>query len=479
MTLCLQLLLRWQLPLSSDSKQNTLNILIKNGTIVNEGKSFVGSIIVEDDKIKAILPSTETPRGVYDKEIDATGCFVIPGVIDSHVHFREPGLTHKADIESESRAAAYGGVTTYFDMPNTKPQTTSLEALEEKFRIARDKSHVNYSFFFGAANDNAEILRNIDRHRIPGLKLFMGSSTGNMLVDKDEALEHIFQISKTLDMPLMVHCEDSTVINANMEKAKALYGEDPDIIHHPEIRSYEACIKSASKGLTLAMKYGTRLHLAHVSTQEELALVKEQNARCQDNSIESPTQITCEATVSHLLFCDKDYEALGTRIKCNPAIKTFSDKEALRRGLSDGTIFTIGTDHAPHTLDEKKGGASKAVSGMPMLQFSLVSMLSLVDEGVLSMERMVELMCHNPAQLFSVRERGFLRKNYKADIVIVSRNIPEWTLTSDDIQSKCHWSPLEGKTFRWRVVHTICNGKHIFDNGVFDENSRGEEVCFR
>ncbi|MDE6151455.1 MAG: dihydroorotase [Prevotella sp.] len=456
-----------------------MNILIKNGTIVNEGKSFVGSIIVENDRIKAVLPSTEAPRGIYDKEIDATGCFVMPGVIDSHVHFREPGLTHKADIRSESRAAAYGGVTTFFDMPNTKPQTTSLEALEEKFCIAREQSHVNYSFFFGAANDNAATLPYLDRHRIPGLKLFMGSSTGNMLVDKEDVLEQIFQTSKTFGLPLMVHCEATDIINANMEKATALYGEDPNIIHHPEIRSSEACINSARKGIILARKHGTRLHLAHVSTQEELALVNANTMLLKENDTNSLPQITCEATVSHLLFCDKDYESLGTRIKCNPAIKTLSDREALRKGLSDGTVYTIGTDHAPHTLDEKKGGASKAVSGMPMLQFSLISMLSLVDEGVLSIERMTELMCHNPARLFSVRERGFLREDYKADIVIVSRNTPEWTLTQDAIQSKCHWSPLEGRTFRWRVIHTICNGKHIFANGIFDENSRGEEVCFR
>lgn len=457
-----------------------MRILIKNGTIVNEGKSFVGNIITDGDRINAIVPSEETPCGVYDEEIDATGCFVIPGVIDSHVHFREPGLVHKADIESESRAAAYGGVTTYFDMPNTNPQTTTLEALEDKFRIAKEKSHVNYSFFFGATNDNVELFSGIDRHRIPGIKLFMGSSTGNMLVDSGKSLEKIFQVSKELSLPLMAHCEDTGIIDSNMEKAKAQYGEDPHVRLHPIIRSKEACMASAARGLELAKKYGTHFHLAHVSTQEELALVKKINAECVNKEITSSIpQITCEATVSHLMFCDKDYETLGTRIKCNPAIKGIADREALRKGLSNGTIFTIGTDHAPHTLEEKTGGASKAVSGMPMLQFSLVAMLSLVDDGVLTIEQLADLMCHNPARLFSVRDRGFLRENYKADIVIVSRNIEGWTLTADGIKSKCHWSPLEGKNFHWDVVHTLCNGKHILANGVFGEESRGEEVCFR
>ncbi|MCM1079869.1 MAG: dihydroorotase [Bacteroidales bacterium] len=459
-----------------------MRILIKNGTIVNEGKSFVGSIIIEDDRINTVLPSGKAPRGVYDKEIDATGCLVLPGIIDSHVHFREPGLVHKADIESESRAAAYGGVTTYFDMPNTKPQTTSAEALEEKFRIASRKSHVNHSFFFGSANDNIDTIANIDRHRIPGIKLFMGSSTGNMLVDSGDSLERIFKVAHELDMPLMAHCEDTDIINANMAKAKALYGDDPDVAYHPLIRSSEACIASAKKGLELAEKYGTRFHLAHVSTKEELALVADYNIVRDGEahfSADSLPRITCEATVSHLLFHDKDYGTLGTRIKCNPAIKGLSDRNALRQGLSDGRIFTVGTDHAPHTLDEKAGGAAQAVSGMPMLQFSLITMLSLVDEGILSVERLVELMCHNPARIFSVSERGFLRENYKADIAIVSKNIPEWTLTADDIQSKCRWSPLEGQAFRWRVLHTLCNGKHILDDGIFDEKSLGEEVRFR
>ncbi|TGX83625.1 dihydroorotase [Palleniella muris] len=458
-----------------------MRTLIKNGTVVNEGQSFAGNIIIENDRIKSVLPLENTPRGVYDKEIDATGCFVIPGVIDTHVHFREPGLTHKADIESESRAAAYGGVTTYFDMPNTQPQTTTLEALEEKFRIAEGQSHVNYSFFFGATNDNVELFSGLDRHRIPGIKLFMGSSTGNMLVDSGKSLENIFRVSKELSLPLMAHCEDTDIINSNMEKAKVQYGEDPHVTLHPVIRSKEACIVSATKGLELAKKYGTHFHLAHVSTQEELALVSELNANyvCEGTHDSSLPQITCEATVSHLMFCDKDYETLGTRIKCNPAIKGFADREALRKGLSNGTVFTIGTDHAPHTLEEKKGGAARAMSGMPMLQFSLVTMLSLVDEGVLSIERMVELMCHNPARLFCIRDRGFLRENYKADIAIVSKNVPEWTLSAADVQSKCHWSPLEGKTFSWRVIHTLCNGNHIFADGVFDEESHGEEVLFR
>ena len=447
----------------------TVKTLISHATIVNEGRTFEGSLIIEDDRIADIL-EIATPQGQFDQTVDATGCFVFPGIIDDHVHFREPGLTQKADIESESRAAAFGGVTSYFDMPNTIPQTTSLEALDEKFLLAQKNSHVNYSFFFGATNGNANLFPLLDIHRIPGIKLFMGSSTGNMLVDKKTSLDEIF---RTAPLPIMAHCEDTGIINRNMAVAKARYGEDPDIIHHPEIRSEEACYESTRLAVELAEKYHARLHIAHLTTAKELELLKKvQSSKFKVQSI------TAEATVSHLYFCDDDYRALGALIKCNPAIKTKADRDALRNALNDGRIAVIGTDHAPHQLSDKQGGAAKATSGMPMIQFSLVTMLELVDAGVLTIERLVELMCHHPAELFEIRERGFLRKGYKADITIVRPNTP-WTVTKEIIQSKCKWSPMVGHTYHWQVQHTFCNGHHLYDQGVFDEHYHGEELSFR
>lgn len=442
-----------------------MRILIKNGTIVNEGIMAAADVLIDGDMIQAVMPAGSDPRGITDEVVDAAGCLVMPGVIDTHVHFREPGLTHKADMESESRAAAYGGVTTYFDMPNTVPQTTSPEALAEKMGIAADKSHVNYSFFYGATNDNADSFSLLDVHSVPGIKLFMGSSTGNMLVDKEEALLQVFAKAKSLGMPVMAHCEDTDIINTNMAAANAQYGDDPDVIHHPAIRSEEACYESTRKACELAARTGAHLHVAHITTARELDLVK------------AGENVSAEATVAHLLFSDADYATLGTRIKCNPSVKTSADRDALRKAIADGTILTIGTDHAPHALSEKDGGAAKAVSGMPMLQFSLVSMLSLVDAGIITAERMVELMCHNPARLFGVRQRGFLRPGYKADIAIVRREA--WTISNEDIQSKCKWSPLEGHEMQWRVLHTFCNGNHILSNGVFNPDSRGEAVSFR
>ena len=354
---------------------------ITNATIVNEGRRFFGAIVIKDDRIAEIIEGDYTPSG-SDQIVDAAGCFVLPGVIDDHVHFREPGLTHKADIESESRAAAYGGVTSYFDMPNTVPQTTTLEALEDKFLLGAEKSYVNYSFFFGATNDNYPLFNKLDPHRIPGIKLFMGSSTGNMLVDRDEALNHIF--ANAAPLPIMAHCEDTGIINRNMADFKARYGDDPGIWAHPLIRSEKACLESTLKAIELAIRHDARLHVAHVTTAAELELFAP-----------FTSMITAEATVGHLYFSLVDYERLGAQIKVNPAIKNFRDCYALRQGLTDGHVSVIGTDHAPHLLAEKQGGAAKAVSGMPMIQFSLVTMLELVDEGVLSLERLVELMCRN------------------------------------------------------------------------------------
>lgn len=440
-----------------------MKTLIYGGIIVNEDRSRYGSLVMENDVIAEIIEGKEIPCGNYDRKIDATGLFVLPGVIDSHVHFREPGLTAKADIGTESEAAAYGGVTTFFDMPNTVPQTTSVDALDAKFRIAREKSHVNYSFFFGATNSNADTLQTLDRHVVPGVKLFMGASTGNMLVDSDDSLHKIFS---NATMPVMVHCEDTGMINANMTEAKSRYGDDPDVALHPLIRSEEACYASSSRAVRMARTYGTRLHVAHVSTAKELELFGHDG------------NITAEAVIAHLFFSDEDYARLGTRIKCNPAVKTAYDRSELRKALSSGAISTVGTDHAPHLLKDKEGGCARAASGMPMIQFSLVTMLELVDNGVLDIERLVRLMCHNPADIFEVRCRGYLRKGYKADIVLVGRD-RRWTVTGDTVRSKCGWSPMEGHTYDWRVVKTICNGQVVYDDGTFYDNIRGEQVMFR
>ena len=439
-----------------------MKTLIKGGTLVNEGRLFDGSIVVEDSRIAQIIEGNHTPDTSYDEVIDASGCFVLPGIIDDHVHFREPGLTAKADIDTESRAAAAGGVTTYFDMPNTVPQTTTLEALEEKYALGAEKSHVNYAFFFGATNDNVTLFSQLDKRRVPGIKLFMGSSTGNMLVDRQEALDQIFA---SADMPIMVHCEDTGIINHNMAAAKEKYGDDPNVTHHPEIRSAEACYESTKLAVALAKKHHARLHVAHLSTARELELFGDD------------PHITAEATVSHLFFCDRDYSLLGTRIKCNPAIKSERDREALREALNDGRISVVGTDHAPHLLSQKEGGCAKAASGMPMVQFSLVTMLELVDQGVLSLERLVELMCHHPATLFGVRHRGFLREGYQADIVLVRPNTG-WTVTKELILSKCGWSPMEGHMYLWRIERTLCNGHTVWQQGRVDTDYIGQPVEF-
>lgn len=442
-----------------------MRTLIKNGTIVNEGRSFLGDLVVDGEQIEEIYEG-KAPRGIYDQVIDASGCFVLPGVIDDHVHFREPGLTRKADIESESRAAAFGGVTSYFEMPNTNPQTTTLEALEDKFALGAQKSHVNYSFFFGATNDNVDLFDRLDVHRIPGIKLFMGSSTGNMLVDKYESLQKIFVKAKKMGLPVMTHCEDTDIINRNMAAYQEKYGEDPDVKFHPEIRSVEACYESSSLAVKLAKESGAHLHIAHVTTARELEFFgKDEN-------------ITGEAVIAHLYFSDEDYADKKAFIKCNPAIKTVNDRKALREALADGRISVVGTDHAPHEWKDKQGGCAKAASGMPMVQFSLVSMLELVDKGVLSIERMVEVMSHHPAKLFHVDKRGFLRPGYQADIVIV-RPHTAWTVQKEIIQSKCGWSPMEGHEYQWQVEQTICNGHLIYNKGEFDEAYRGEELTFR
>lgn len=448
-----------------------MTTLIHGGTIVNDGEQQRADIIIDDDVIRDIIPGGISADGIDSLNfvIDATGSMVLPGIIDSHVHFREPGLTYKADMDSESLAALAGGVTTVFDMPNTKPQTTTLEALRQKQETGRDKMHVNYAFFPGATNDNVGELRQLDVHGVPGIKLFMGSSTGNMLVDREQALDEVFALAAEKDLPLMAHCEDTETISQRMAYYRQLTGsDDPDVRLHPLIRDEEACVKSSELGIRLAERHHTRFHIAHVTTARELEMVRAAQA-----------PVTCEATVAHLLFSVVDYDTLGSRIKCNPAVKTFLDREALRRALTDGTITTIGTDHAPHLIEEKAGGAAKAMSGMPMVQFSLVSMLSLVDEGVLTIEQMVRLMAHNPATLFGVEGRGFLRKGYKADIAIVKRMDAPWTITPDCILSRCGWSPLEGRQMHWQVQTTLLNGQVAYQDGQVNRDVHGEAALFK
>lgn len=446
-----------------------MRTLISNANIVNEGKIFCGHLVIENDVIAEVSTDSILPHGNYDEYVEATGCIVMPGVIDTHVHFREPGLTQKADIASESRAAAYGGVTSYFDMPNTMPQTTTIEALQEKFELARQKSSVNYAFFFGATNDNIPCFDQLPKEQIPGIKLFMGSSTGNMLVDREEALQQVF--TKAANLPVVAHCEDTTIINERMAAAMEAYGDDPPIWLHPTIRSAEACLKSTKTAINMARKNGTTLHLAHLSTAAELELI---DPVTQGDPL---PQITAEAVVAHLLFSQADYDTKGALIKCNPSVKTSADRDELRHALSDGRICTIATDHAPHRWEEKQGGCRKAASGMPMVQFSLPAMLELTDKGIITIERMVQLMCHHPALRFDVRERGFLRKGYKADIVVVRPHTP-WRVTPDIIQSKCAWSPVMNHEYQWQIEHTFCNGKHLLNHGMFDEEYRGEPISF-
>lgn len=439
---------------------------IKNAQIVNEGKTFTGSIVIEDDIITEVLNAEESPTVPCEEIIDAKGCYLLPGVIDDHVHFRDPGLTHKADMQTESRAAAAGGVTSYMDMPNTIPQTTTLEALENKFKDAATKSVVNYSFYFGATNKNANVLALLDKKHICGVKLFMGSSTGNMLVDQMETLKDIFA---NAGMLIATHCEDQHIISANTAAYKEKYGDDPDVKYHPEIRDEEACYQSSSLAVQLAKETGARLHIMHISTAKELTLL-------EDKPI-TEKNITAEACVSHLFFCDEDYEKFGARIKCNPAIKSRSDRDALRQALTSNLIDVIGTDHAPHLLSEKQGGALKAVSGMPTLQFSLIAVMELVHQGLLSMEQLVQKMCHAPAVLYQIAKRGFIRPGYKADLVLVNPS-KEWTVTKDCILSKCGWSPMEGETFHSKVEKTFVNGHLVYNNNQVDINYRGQALTF-
>lgn len=440
---------------------------IQNATIINEGERYQASVLIEGGRIAKVTKAL--PKMESEEEV-----LLLPGIIDGHVHMREPGLTHKATMESETRAAARGGVTTVLDMPNVVPQTTTLQLLKERYALAEGQCHVNYGFYLGATNDNLEEIKRLDPSLCPGVKLFMGSSTGGMLVDHEEKLRQIFHHSPTL---VVTHCEDTARIKnltLALSKGEGIFqqftpllegkGEAP-IRLHPLIRDHEACYRSTELAVHLAKEEGARLHVAHITTAQELGLFQP-----GDNCI------TAEACVPHLLFTDADYETLGARIKCNPAIKTAADRDALRRALTDGHIRTVATDHAPHLLSEKEGGCLKALSGMPMVQFSLPAMLSLADEGVLSMERVVELMCHNPARLYHIKERGFIREGFHADLVLVRRK--PWTVTKDCIESRCGWSPLEGRSFGWQVEKTWVNGNLVWNGASFPLPPGGKRVLF-
>ena len=439
---------------------------IHNAIIVNEGRQFSGSIVIEGEFIREVLEGDKAPSHPYDTAIDAKGCYLIPGIIDDHVHFRDPGLTQKADMFTETAAAAAGGVTSFMDMPNCVPQTTTLEALGNKFTDAANKCIVNYSFYFGATNNNTALLAKLDKKHVCGVKVFMGASTGNMLVDRIDSLKRIFSESPIL---IATHCEDQNIIRQNTKVFKKSQGEDPDITCHPLIRSEEACYQSSALAIKLAKETGARLHILHVSTARELSLF-------EDKPIKEK-RITAEACVSHLFFCDEDYKTLGARIKCNPSIKTRHDRDALRKALSGNRLDVIGTDHAPHLLQEKQGGALKAVSGMPSIQFSLVSIFELVKEGILTVEQLVQKMCHAPAELYNIEKRGYIRPGFRADLVILNPE-HEWEVTADCIESKCGWSPMEGKIFHSRVEKTFVNGAVVYENGTVNKDNRGLALTF-
>ena len=445
-----------------------MTTLIHQAIIVNEGEQYIGSLLIEDNRIAAILRGTDITGITADHIIDAKGQYLIPGCIDDHVHFRDPGLTHKADMHTESRAAARGGVTSVMDMPNCNPQTTTMEALEAKFADAKTKCLVNHSFYLGATTDNIEEIRRVDPRTVCGVKLFMGSSTGGMLVDRDERIETIFSESPTI---IALHCEDQRIISVNTTKYREeTASDDPDVTYHPLIRSEEACYQSTKKAVELAKKTGAKIHIMHISTARELELLQQGDLKNK--------KITAEVCLPHLYYTDADYATYGTRIKCNPSVKTAADRDALRKALREGLIDVIGTDHAPHLPADKVGGALKAASGIPTIQYVLPAMLELADEGILTLAQVVEKMAHNPAILYKVKERGFIREGYHADLVLVKPDATH-TISTENIESKCAWSPFEGHTFRWDITHTWVNGHAVYADGEFDESVMGERMEFR
>jgi dihydroorotase len=441
-------------------------VLIKNARLVNEGSVEKRDVLVEGDIIKQISERIDTipPNTMI---IDAKNRFLMPGIIDDQVHFREPGLTHKADIGSESRAAVAGGITSFIEMPNTVPNATTQKLLEEKFKIAQKVSLANYSFMIGGTNDNLEELLKTDGRKVAGIKLFLGSSTGNMLVDDEEALEKIFS---STDLLIALHCEDETTIKNNLDKQKSVYGDDIPMEMHPVIRSEEACYLSSSKAVELAKKTGARIHVFHLSTAKETHLFT--------NKIPlEEKRITSEVCIHHLTFDDRDYEEKGSLIKWNPAVKSQKDKAGLWKALLDDRIDVIATDHAPHTLEEKDQVYTKAPSGGPLVQHALVVMMEAVKNGKITVEKMVQKMCHNPAKLFRIEKRGFVREGYYADLVIVDPNVPQ-TVSSENILYKCGWSPFEGQSFTSSVTHTFVNGNLVYKEGVFYGDEKGRRLLF-
>ena len=443
-----------------------MKYIIKNTKWINEGKITTGDILIDQSRIQKLAPSIDVQGDV--EEIDGSDLMVFPGIIDDQVHFREPGLTHKANIYTESRAATAGGITSFMEMPNTVPNTLTQELLEDKYNIAAESSISNYSFFMGASNDNLSEVLKTDASKVCGVKVFMGSSTGNMLVDKQATLEGIFG---NCEMLIATHCEDEATIQKNTALFKEKYGEDILFKYHPEIRSEEACYLSSSMAVDLAKKNGTRLHILHISTEKELGLF--------DNSIPLENKkITSEACIHHMWFTDKDYDTKGSFIKWNPAVKKESDRNAIREAVKSGIIDVIATDHAPHTLEEKSNSYFSAPSGGPLVQHALPAMLDLYHQGVFSLEMIVEKMCHNPARLFRIEERGYIREGYFADLVLVKLNSP-WEVNRENILSKCKWSPFEGHTFQSKVEKTFVSGHLAYDNGIFNESKLGRRLTFR
>jgi len=438
--------------------------LIKNANIVNEGKIFVSDVLIENKKIKQISDNIDV---VADIEIDATNKHLLPGVIDDQVHFREPGLTHKANIYTESKAAIAGGITSFMEMPNTNPQALTQDLLEEKFKIGEENSLANFTFFMGVSNNNLEEVLKTDPKTVGAIKIFMGSSTGDMLVDDSNVLEEIFEKSSML---IAVHCEDEDTIQDNIKNAKEKYGDEVPISEHPNIRSAEACYKSSSMAVELAKKHNTRLHVFHLSTEKEIKLF--------DNTLPlSEKRITAEVCIHHLWFDESKYNEKGTLIKWNPAVKKKSDKDALFQALLDDKLDVIATDHAPHTLEEKSNTYFNAPSGGPLVQHALPAMLEFYKIGKISLEKIVEKMCHNPSILFQIKDRGFVKEGHFADLVLVDLD-KSWEVTKENILYKCGWSPFEGEIFRSEVTHTFVNGHLVYEYGCFDESKRGKRLEF-
>ncbi|MFN8257934.1 MAG: dihydroorotase [Bacteroidales bacterium] len=445
-----------------------MKTIITNARIVNEGRIWNGNLIILDGIIHEITNNVESiDSNDYDLVFDAGGNLLIPGIIDDQVHFREPGLTYKADIYTESKAAVAGGITSFMEMPNTNPQTVTQDLLEEKYDLASKKSLANYSFYIGATNDNIEELVKTNPRAVCGIKIFMGASTGNMLVDNPETLRKIFEFAPLL---VAVHCEDEETIRHNSEIFKQKYGDNLPIEYHPLIRSEEACYKSSGLAVELAKRYNTRLHVLHLSTAKELSLFNNQIPIKEK-------RITAEVCIHHLWFDNEDYKEKGSKIKWNPAIKTKIDKEALFQAIMNNTIDVIATDHAPHTLDEKSQTYFKCPSGGPLVQHSLPAMLEFYHLGKISLEKIVEKMCHTPADIFNIAKRGYIRKGYWADLTIVDLNHP-WKVQKDNILYKCGWSPFEGYTFKSKIVQTFINGHLAYNNGIFNESNKGMRLLF-